>query len=250
MTKEYAVPPQASALTRSLNWLGRHELAVLLAMVGLAGGSLAFFQIANAVLTDAIMPFDEMLLLAMRNPADLADPIGPLWLEEMARDFSGLGSIGVLFLLSASALAYLVLSGRFRAAIFTIIALNGGFLVRTVLKHSFDRPRPDLVSHGTEIFSSSFPSGHTIMATVVYLTLAAMLARVLPAYRLKALVLLAALLVTVLTGASRVYLGVHWPSDVLAGWTAGAAWASLCWLGAYRLQRRGRLETVPAESKP
>lgn len=247
MTKQYTAPLQPSALIRGLTWLGRPDLAVLLAVFGLAGGTLAFIQVANATLAGAIAPWDEMLLLALRNPADLSDPIGPLWLQEIARDFSGLGGIGTLFLLSASVLAYLLLSGRFGAAIFTIMALNGGFLVRTVLKHGFDRPRPDLVPHGTEVFSSSFPSGHTIMATVVYLTLAAMLARVLPSYRLKALVLLVALTVTILTGASRVYLGVHWPSDVLAGWTAGAAWVSLCWLTAHWLQRRGSREAAPSK---
>src|SRR5690625_3717230 len=179
MTEQYAASMPSSALSRSFKWLGRHELAVLLAVLSCAGGTLAFVYIANIMTAGTIKPFDEMLLLAMRNPADLSIPIGPLWLQEMARDFSALGSIGVLFLISASVLAYLLLSGRFGAAIFTIIALNGGFVVRTVLKHSFDRPRPDLVPHSTEVFSSSFPSGHTIMASVVYLTLAAMLARVL-----------------------------------------------------------------------
>lgn len=246
MTEQYAASMPSSALARSFNWLSRHEFAVLLAVFGCTGGTLAFVYIANIMTAGTIKPFDEMLLLAMRNPADLSISIGPLWLQETARDFSALGSIGVLFLISASVLAYLLLSGRFGAAIFTIIALNGGFVVRTVLKHSFDRPRPDLVPHSTEVFSSSFPSGHTIMASVVYLTLAAMLAQVLPHSRQKAFVLLIAIGITLLTGASRVYLGVHWPSDVLAGWTAGAAWASLCWLVARWVQRRGQLKAPDA----
>jgi undecaprenyl-diphosphatase len=242
MTKSYTAALPPGALGRGLNWLGRHELSVLLAIVGAAGGTLGFIQVATAMQVGTIKSFDEMLLLALRNPADLSDPLGPAWLEEMARDFTALGSTGVLFVLGASVLAYLLLAGRFRTAVFTIVALNGGFLLSSALKLGFDRPRPDVVPHGMDVFTPSFPSGHSMMAAVTYLTLAVMLARSQPHYRLKAYLLLVAVLLTLLVGASRVYLGVHWPSDVLAGWTAGAAWASLCWLVARWLQHRGRIE--------
>ncbi|TIO49667.1 MAG: phosphatase PAP2 family protein, partial [Mesorhizobium sp.] len=101
-----------------------------------------------------------------------------------------------------------------------------------------DRPRPDLVSHLVNETSLSFPSGHAMLSAVTYLTLGSLAARFLPNRRTKIFVLGLAVLTTVLVGTSRVYLGVHWPSDVLAGWCAGFAWAMLCWLAARLLQRR------------
>lgn len=235
-------------LLRWLSQLGRHELPLLLAIVGLAGSTWAFLELAGEVLEGETLAFDKRLLLALRNPADLSDPLGPGWLEEMGRDFTALGGTGVLVLLGASVIGYLLLRGRHRTALFTAAALTSGWLLSSLLKLGFDRPRPDLVPHGSIVYTTSFPSGHSMMAAVTYLTLAIMLARVHPHYRLKAYLLLIAILLTVLVGISRVYLGVHWPSDVLAGWTAGAAWASLCWLAARALQRRGRIEKDTAAS--
>ncbi|MBR9904520.1 MAG: phosphatase PAP2 family protein, partial [Gammaproteobacteria bacterium] len=116
----------------------------------------------------------------------------------------------------------------------------------TVMKLGFDRPRPDLVPHEAMVYTASFPSGHSMMSAVTYLTLAALLIRVQPALRLKAYLLILAILLTLLVGISRVYLGVHWPTDVLAGWTAGASWAALCWIVMRWMQRHGQLE--PEES--
>jgi undecaprenyl-diphosphatase len=116
-------------------------------------------------------------------------------------------------------------------------------LLSTVLKMGFERPRPDLVPHATRVYTASFPSGHAMLSAVTYLTLGALLARVQPNRRLKAYLIGLALCITLLVGASRVYLGVHWPSDVLAGWCGGAAWAALCWFIALQLQRQGQVET-------
>src|SRR5690606_9504672 len=139
---------------RSFTWIGRHELALLLALLSLAGGTLVFAHLAAALLDGALAPFDERLLLALRNPADLDDPLGPRWLEETARDFTALGSTGVLLLLGCSVLTFLLLSGRVRTAVFTVFALSSGFLLSTLLKQGFDRPRPDLVPHAAEVFTS------------------------------------------------------------------------------------------------
>ncbi len=163
--------------------------------------------------------------------------------RKSGRDFTALGGVAVLVLISLSALGYLLLARRYRAALFASIAVPGGMLLSTVMKMGYDRARPDLVPHETMVYTASFPSGHSMMSAVTYLTLAALLIRVQPALRLKAYLLIMATLLTLLVGVSRVYLGVHWPTDVLAGWTAGAAWAALCWLVMRWMQRRGQVET-------
>jgi undecaprenyl-diphosphatase len=119
-----------------------------------------------------------------------------------------------------------------------------------VLKGAFDRPRPDLVPPGALVYTASFPSGHSLMAAATYLTLWALLARVQTGRPVKIYVLALSVFVAVLVGCTRVYLGVHWPSDVLAGWSIGAAWALLCWLVARRLQQTGRLDLDPDELEP
>lgn len=130
---------------------------------------------------------------------------------------------------------------------FMLAAIIGGVVVSTLLKSLFDRPRPDLVPHLSHVYTSSFPSGHSMLSAIVYLTLGSLLAAVMPSRKLKVYVLAVAIIVTVVVGASRVYLGVHYPTDVLAGWLAGLVWALLCWLIARWLQRRGKVEP---ESNP
>lgn len=223
--------------------LGRYELAVLLCVSVLSGGVWGFVELADAVLEGDTQSIDESLLLALRNPTDHSDPLGPGWVEEMGRDFTALGGVAVLVLISLSTLGYLLLARRYHAALFASVAVPGGMLLSTVMKMGYDRARPDLVPHETMVYTASFPSGHSMMSAVTYLTLAALLIRVQPALRLKAYLLIMAILLTLLVGVSRVYLGVHWPTDVLAGWTVGAAWASLCWLAMRWLQHRGRVES-------
>lgn len=230
-------------LLGGLAWLGAHELPVLVALVALSGGVWIFAEVADEVVEQESASLDESLLLALRTPGDTNDPIGPAWVEEMARDFTALGGTGVLTLVTIAALGYLVLAGHHRAAALAAVAVVGGILLSTFLKVGFDRPRPDLVPHGSTIYTASFPSGHSMMAAVTWFTLAAILARVLAKPFLKAYVLLVAAFVCLLVGLSRVYLGVHWPTDVLAGWSAGAAWAALCWLVAAWLQHHRMVET-------
>jgi undecaprenyl-diphosphatase len=221
----------------------RAELLPLLLLVLVAGGVWAFVQLADEVMEGGTHRIDERILLALRNPADRSDPIGPRWLEESERDFTALGGVGVLTLLTLAVGGYLVLDGKKRAALLVLLAVGGGLLLSSVLKHEFQRPRPDLVPHGSYVYTTSFPSGHSTMAAATYLTLGALLTRVHPQRRMKAFLLGFATLLTLLVGCSRVYLGVHWPTDVLAGWTAGGVWALLCWLLARWLQHRGQVET-------
>lgn len=223
--------------------LARYEFAALLCVLILFGGIWGFVELADEVSEGDIQSIDETLLLSLRNPADYTDPLGPGWVEELGRDFTALGGVGVLVLISLGALGYLLLARRYRAALFASVAVPGGMLLSTLMKVGYDRPRPDLVPHETFVYTASFPSGHAMMSAVTYLTLAALLIRVQPELRLKAYILVQAILLTLLVGMSRVYLGVHWPTDVLAGWTAGAAWAALCWLVMRWMQRRGQVES-------
>ncbi len=221
-------------------WLRARELVTLLLVAALAGGVLTFVEIAEAVREDETRAIDEKILLAMREPGDPADPLGPRWVEETGRDLTALGGVPIISLVTTAVAATLWLAGRRRSAALLAVAVAGGAILSFALKRGFDRPRPELVPHGTWVYTSSFPSGHSMLSAIAYLTLGALVARVLPRRRQKAFVLGWALLFTGLAGVSRVYLGVHWPSDVLAGWTVGASWAVACWLAADFLDRRAR----------
>lgn len=219
----------------------RHHFASL-ALLVLAIGILAFLGITDEMLEGDTLGFDQRILLALRVPGNPAEPLGPAWVEEMLRDFTALGGVGVLGLLTLASFGYLWLQGLHRIAGFVLFAIGGGLLLTLALKSGFDRPRPELVSYGSMVYTSSFPSGHSMLSAVVYLTGGALLAVVHGARRTRIYLIACAVLATLLVGISRVYLGVHWPSDVLAGWAAGAAWAAVCWLMALWLQDRGRIE--------
>lgn len=223
-------------------WLGRKEWPLVLALLTTAGALWAFVELADDVVERETETIDELLLLAMRSQTDPTDPLGPQWLEEMMRDFTALGGVGLLTLVVLAAVGYLFMMGKRKVALAVLFAVGGGVLLSTLTKMAIDRPRPDLVPHGSYVSSASFPSGHTMMAAVVYLTLAVMIARVRQRWRAKAYVLLCAVLIVLLVGVSRVYLGVHWPTDVLAGWTIGSGWALLCWAVTLWLQRQGKME--------
>jgi len=201
-----------------------------------------FVEVADEVKEGETERFDRGLLLALRSEGDVTDPIGPRWVEEMARDFTALGGVAVLCLLTIAAVGYLVLLKKPKAAAFVAGSILGGLLLSVTLKSLYSRPRPDLVPHLSHAYTSSFPSGHSMLSAAVYLTLGALLARLHSNVLIKAYFLLWALSLTVFVGFSRVYVGVHWPTDVLGGWAAGAAWAALCATVARRLQKSGDLE--------
>lgn len=230
---------------RGYRWLRGREPVFLAVLLVLAVSAWGFIEIADEVLEGDTDAFDKWAVRALRQADDPALPLGPGWLQEAGRDATALGGLGALLLFSLIAAGFLWIEGKTRMMLLLIAATGGGVLVSTLLKHFFARPRPDIVPHLSIVYTSSFPSGHSMMSAVVYLTLGALLASAMRRTVVKIYILCVAVLITVLVGVSRVYLGVHYPTDVLAGWIAGLAWALLCWLVARKLQRQHRVE--PAE---
>jgi len=224
------------------------ELEVVATIFIIAASSFVFLKLVSEMREGETHAADEAILLALREPTDPSNPIGPPWVEAMFRDLTGLGSPVVLALITIAVVGYLWLERKRGTALFVVLAVVGGALLETLLKLSFARPRPELVSHLVDVNSFSFPSGHATMATITYLTLGVLLARAEERRRMKLYLLAVAVFVALLVGISRIYLGVHWPTDVLAGWCVGAAWALGCWLVATWLQRRGAIEKEGANS--
>ena len=238
-----------SVWRESARWmvrLGRNERPLLLMILTLSLGAWGFVALADLVMEGETHSMDTHLLLSMRAADNPSEPWGPEWVHEMARDLTGLGGTAILTGLSLAAVGYLALIRKFHLMTFLIVAIGGGIVVSTLLKLGFDRPRPDLVPHGSHVYTKSFPSGHSMMAAVTYLTLGALLARIQRRRSQRAYILIIACLATLAVGASRVYLGVHWPTDVLAGWAVGSAWAAACWTVANLMQRRGDIEGTPS----
>lgn len=218
------------------------EVGGLFILAAIAGGLLLFAAIADYVVDGRAHGFDEAVLLFFREPGNLATPIGPAWLKIAVSDFTSLGSTTVLTLVTLLTAGYLVMDGKRSSALFVLVAVLSGAMLSYILKIGFDRPRPELVSHVVQVHTLSFPSGHAMGSAVTYLTLGVLIVRTEHKRRIKAYVLGVAFGLTLLIGLSRIYLGVHWPTDVLAGWCAGSAWALLCGQISTWLQRRGQIE--------
>lgn len=200
--------------------------AVTITAVSLA----LFIAIAFAVANGWTEAVDRSLMLLLRDGADTGNPLGPPWFEETAADLTALGGYPIITVAVLVVTGVLMIQRYHAAVVFLLGAIIGGSLVSSLLKLLFARPRPDLVDHMDQVFTSSFPSAHAMVSTVVWLTLAAITVRFVDRHRVRIFVLICAILIALIVGVSRIYLGVHWPSDVLAGWCVGTSWAALCWL--------------------
>jgi undecaprenyl-diphosphatase len=214
--------PEAPPTSRRLPW-------PILAAAGFALFLLALLWFGHELVEGDGASVDRAIMLAMRVPGHPLQPIGPAWLPSAVRDVTALGSSTVLTFIVLVAAIFLALAGRLRTALLVVSASFLGSVAVETIRAFIARPRPQLTGQLMEASSPSFPSGHAAISAIVYLTLATLLFPVLPNRRIRAFVLIVALVLTVSIGLSRLYLGVHWPSDVLAGWAFGGVWAMLWW---------------------
>ncbi|WP_146520906.1 phosphatase PAP2 family protein [Stieleria varia] len=233
----------SAAVVSIVRFLRSREPIVLVGLLLIVAGTWGFVELADEVIEGDTGSFDRWAVRQFRSADDAALPIGPTWMAEMGRDITGLGGVAVLTLFIIAATGFLAIHRAYRTMVVLVASTVGGITVSMLLKQFFDRPRPDVVPHLSQIYSSSFPSGHSMMSAVVYLTLAAIVAPVLKHFWVRFYVMACAVLLTGLIGISRVYMGVHYPTDVLAGWTAGLVWAIACSLIAKSIPEK-RLDPV------
>lgn len=222
------------------------DAKILVTFLVIAVLAYAFTKLASEVMEGDTEAFDRYLITALRDPADTAKPIGPGWVNSALLDMTALGGVAGLTLITAIVAGYLVIAKKTAMAAFLVGSIAGGAILSTLLKQLFHRARPDVVAHLVEVNTTSFPSGHAMNSAVVYLTLGALLARAQSEHRLRVYILTVAIFLTLVIGISRVYLGVHWPSDVMAGWMVGGAWATMCSLLARSLQQKRKIEPPSA----
>lgn len=202
------------------------ELAIIGALV------VTFLKIAHEV-NEGTESFDHAILLGLRDTP--SDPIGGPGVEAAIMHLSGLGSGAVTTLVAVIAVAFLCLAGRWRFAGLVVACAVGTLLVMMMLKGIYDRPRPTIVTAIDPPGDESFPSGHSMISSALYPTLAVLIARALPTRRLRVFTVACGVFMAGMIGISRLYLGVHYPTDVLAGWTVGCTWALICGVVARKL---------------
>ncbi|HEY0791986.1 MAG TPA: phosphatase PAP2 family protein [Chthoniobacterales bacterium] len=210
-------------------------------------GALVFLRLAGKVKKGQTDSFDQRILASLRDPKNPELLKGPPWVTEVAHDVTALGSGANLSVITGIVVGYLALNRRFRAAGFLIASLGSGMAVSRLLKDLFVRPRPTVVPKLTHFDPGSFPSGHSMLSALVYLTLGGILSRMAANAAAKIYFRTVAITLAMSVGVSRLLLGVHYPTDVLAGWAAGSLWSGLCSQLARSLQRRGTVERpIPA----
>jgi undecaprenyl-diphosphatase len=208
------------------------ELRVWLIALVAAMVTYFLFELTGEVLEGETRAFDESVLLMLRDAADPSMPAGPAWLTKVMVDITALGGVTVLTLIVTLVVVYLALRRKFRTAAFVTVSILGGWALSSAMKIGIARPRPEVVQHLVEVSDMSFPSGHAMLSAITYLTLGAMLSRIEEQPSLRYFFPLVAVVLTLLIGSSRMYLGVHYPTDVLGGWAAGTVWACGSWFVA------------------
>lgn len=242
-------------LIRALT-VARTEIAALTALFVAAVGVMTFIEIADDMTEADGQAFDQQVLALLRPYADdPGRPWGPWWLKEAAADITSLGGISVLGLFALIVIVFLLSQRKWLSSLLLALGLVGGVMLSEGLKAVFERERPPQAMQAVETINASFPSGHALLATVFYLSVAVMLTRAFPRQRFKIFVLGVGMVMALLVGLTRIYLGAHWATDVFAGWAVGSAWAMVLWLVAYGVarwqkRRRARLQDEPSPIEP
>jgi undecaprenyl-diphosphatase len=211
-------------------FLRRFEARVLIGLALVAAALWAFLTLGGEILEGEAFGLDRRLILLFRTPGQPGDPIGSRSIEEAVRDVTALGGTALIALVTVVAVLAFAFHNRYRHAAIMAGAVLLAWASSDASKAFYARPRPDLVPHGAYVYTGSFPSGHSTLSTATWLTLAMLIASLAARRRSKALAYGLAGLIVAAVGVSRIYLGVHWPTDVLAGWCLGSIWALAAWL--------------------
>lgn len=216
-----------------------HPPWAFIALAALAGAVLVIALLGATIARGSQFAFDSAIMLALRTPGDLATPAGPAWLKQVMVDVTALGGETVLTIVVALAVGFLLAGRHLLTAALVFGGTVSGTIAVAVGKRLVGRERPALVDHLVEVSSASFPSGHASNSAIIYLTIALTVMQIVPQRRARWFLLGATIALVLTIGASRVYLGVHWPSDVIAGWSAGMMWALAWWALGSWLRMRG-----------
>lgn len=198
-----------------------------------AAAALIFLGLALLIVSGRSFSLDTTLIMLFRAADNPAVPMGPAWFHEAVRDMTALGSFVGLFFMALTATLALWLCGYRHLAIGLVVSLVAAFLASTALKIAVARPRPDIVEHAALTFTASFPSGHAFLSAATLLTIASFVGLASRRADIARFCMIMAVIIAGLIGLSRIYLGVHWPTDVLGGWCLGIVWSSVAtaWLG-------------------
>jgi undecaprenyl-diphosphatase len=222
----------------------RNKPWIFFAILIAGSGFFAFGLVPDKIVDGRISAFDAYIMRAFRTGADRSSLLlGPPWFQEMARDITALGSFSIVGIVLFGVAGYFLLVGKRATAVLMLVAVIGGGALNSLLKLVFVRPRPDIFSPVARVFTASFPSGHAALSAITYITLGVLLARTTPSRNLRIFFVGISIALTILIGVSRVYLGVHYPTDVLAGWCVGLFWAVGCWKAMTWLQRAKKIES-------
>lgn len=237
-------------LSRLRRLMGAAEVRTLVVIAAIAAGVWVVASLGVHVRHGRTEGLDPAIIEALRVPGHPHQPIGPRWLQDVMRDITALGGATVTVLAALLVFAALAFHKLWRRGVMLLAVVAMAQLTDELLKGLFDRPRPDFAPPGTFVYAQSFPSGHSTSSAALWMSLAMIAASFETEEEAKIFWFVIAGVVIVAVGFSRVFLGVHWPTDVLAGWTLGTSWALVGWLARRLLAPRGEAPEPVSPAEP